>query len=185
MKLNKKGYMLVEIIVSFVLAFSIAMYLLNLAIKFKNTNEDIYYSAKYLSDKNLITRNIMNDLDRGIIKEIANKTTNGTYPYIITFKLFIDETTEDRMLRITPTEIEYGKVEDGIFITTDVSYYKKTFETSLTIDKPIITIEDDILSLRIPIKSIYTDEVYDLILMSPSVKLEEVNANIKLPTHKI
>ena len=63
MKINKKGYMLVEIIVSFVLAFSIAMYLLNLTIKFKDTNEEIYYSAQYFKDRNLVVRNIMDDLD--------------------------------------------------------------------------------------------------------------------------
>ena len=41
MKLNKKGYMLVEIVIAFGIAMAIAYYLMNLTYKFKNTNEDI------------------------------------------------------------------------------------------------------------------------------------------------
>ena len=70
MKLNKKGYMLIEIIVSFALAFVIFIFLANLLIKFKNTNEDLSYETKYLRDKNLITRNIMDDLERGAVTEV-------------------------------------------------------------------------------------------------------------------
>ena len=46
MKINKKGYMLVEIIVSFVLAFSIAMYLLNLTIKSLIVNDSMTLEDK-------------------------------------------------------------------------------------------------------------------------------------------
>ena len=60
MKLNRKGYMLVEIIIASVLAFGIAYYLLNLTYKFKNTNADVYESYYYMKDKILITKNIMN-----------------------------------------------------------------------------------------------------------------------------
>ena len=102
MKLNKKGYMLVEIIVSFVLAFSIAMYLLNLTIKFKDTNDEIYYSAKYFKDRNLITRNIMNDIERG---KVSNVTLSSN---VLSFKLTIlkdDGTTveEVRNLKLDTT----------------------------------------------------------------------------------
>ena len=42
MKLNRKGYMLVEIVIASVLAMGIGYYLLNLTYKFKNNSEDIY-----------------------------------------------------------------------------------------------------------------------------------------------
>ena len=57
MKLNQKGYMLVEIIVASVIAFSVAYYLLNLTYKFKDKNEDVYYSTTMLADKINITKN--------------------------------------------------------------------------------------------------------------------------------
>ena len=61
-KMNRNGYMLVEIIVSFSIAFVIFISLTNLVLKFKDVNEETYYETKYLKDKTLITRNIMNDL---------------------------------------------------------------------------------------------------------------------------
>ena len=104
MKLNKKGYMLVEIIVAFTLTFSIAMYLLNLTLKFKDTNEDIYYSAKYLKDKNLITRNIMNDLEKNIINVSGMNKTNKE----LTFEVKEDDgNTKTRKLIINNNTITY------------------------------------------------------------------------------
>ena len=176
MKLNKKGYMLVEIIVSFVIAFSIAIYLLNLTIKFKDTNEEIYYSARYLKDKNLITMNIMEDLDRGIIKEIEH--IPGSYE--IKFKIYIDglETNEEtRKLLMHNDEsgfsIEYGSLdESGNFNKTDESYYKKTLEKSLMIDITNIKINtnstENIFNIKIPINSMYTKEKYDIIILGKS-----------------
>ena len=176
MKLNKKGYMLVEIIVSFVIAFSIAIYLLNLTIKFKDTNEEIYYSARYLKDKNLITMNIMEDLDRGIIKEIEH--IPGSYE--IKFKIYIDglETNEEtRKLLMHNDEsgfsIEYGSLdESGNFNKTDESYYKKTLEKSLMIDINNIKINtnstENIFNIKIPINSMYTKEKYDIIILGKS-----------------
>ena len=67
MRLNNKGYMLVEIIISFTIAMGIAFYLMNLTFKFKNVNEDIYQSILYLKEKELITKNIMYDLEKGNI----------------------------------------------------------------------------------------------------------------------
>ena len=61
MKLNRKGYMLVEIIIASVLAMTVAYYLLNLTYRFKDTNEDLYHSTVFLNDKILITKNIMQD----------------------------------------------------------------------------------------------------------------------------
>ena len=174
MKLNKKGYMLVEIIVAFALTISIAMYLLNLTIKFKDTNEDVYYSTRYLKDKSLIVRNIMEDLNRGIIRKIEYNNSNE-----IRFSLYIDgqeEKEESRKLLIYNNDgfgIEYGKTdESGNFDKNDISYYKKTLETSLIIEQTNIHIEADqegnTFSIIIPIKSLYTDDNYNIILLGKS-----------------
>ena len=96
MKLNKKGYMLVEIVLSSVLAMSIALYLLNLTYQFKNKNEDIYQSISYSSDKIAITKNIMNDLDNQIITKIEKKEHNEV---ILTSK---SGTLEEKKFIISP-----------------------------------------------------------------------------------
>ena len=85
MKINKKGYMLVEIIISFTLAMSIAYYLLNLTYKFKNMDEDIYMSTIFIKDKILVTKNIMNDIDRGTVSDIPASVDENTSS--ITFNL--------------------------------------------------------------------------------------------------
>ena len=85
-RLNNKGYMLVEIIVASVIAFSVAYYLLNLTYKFKDKSEDIYYSTTMLSDKINITKNIMNDLEKIPDKNsvtLVQGTNNNTYTITI------------------------------------------------------------------------------------------------------
>ena len=41
-KLNNKGYMLVEIILASVIAFGVAYFILDLVIKLKNKNDDLF-----------------------------------------------------------------------------------------------------------------------------------------------
>lgn len=68
-KLNNKGYMLVEIILASVIAFSVAYYLINLTFKFKDQNMDLYNLTAIETAKINITKNIMNDLELGVPEE--------------------------------------------------------------------------------------------------------------------
>lgn len=164
--------MLVEIIVAFALAFSIAMYLLNLTLKFKDTNEDIYYSAKYLKDKNLITRNIMSDLEINTIDVSSiNKSAKE-----LTFDVYIlkedgDSTRETRKLKISGNTIEYGKYNTN-FVKGDRSYYKKELEQSLIIgDISECSLENNYFCIQIPISSMYDDKTYDIKILSNNVEI--------------
>ena len=174
MNLNKKGYMLVEIIIASVLAMSIAYYLLNLTYKFKNTNEDLYQNYHYMSDKILITKNIMNDLESGTISNIAYDTNS------ISFLLHISneksEITQLRKLLVNKendkTTIQYGlyNSESNSFYKTDLSYYEKKLNHSLIIDNLIVKGYDDYninsVTIEIPIKSIYSDVSYTIKLFA-------------------
>lgn len=170
MKLNKKGYMLVEIVISSVLAMSIALYLLNLTYQFKNKNEDIYQSISYSSDKIAITKNIMNDLDNQIITNIKN---NGTSEVILMSNSGTSE--EKRKIKITSPStdisqnkqitITYGKIDNNNnFDTTDVSYYQKKLQKSLLfkgieIDK---LSNPNIATIKIKLESMYTKDDYSI-----------------------
>jgi len=178
MKLNKKGYMLVEIILASVLAMGVAYYLLNLTYKFQNKDEDTYYETVYIRDKNLITKNIMTDLERGKIRDdsiVFNENENYVTFILETEDEFGNNSVANRKLSITKTDngvtITYGKIDnEGNFVTTDVSYYQKTLEKSLRVGDIVIkegNNESDAsaVSFLIPVESNYSDESYDIKLI--------------------
>ena len=163
MKLNRKGYMLIEIVIASVLAMSIAIYLLNLTYKFKNTNEDIHQSYFYMRDKLLITKNIMSDLERGTISVTSDS------PTCINFNIHIKATgtTEQRQLIITEDDgikkIQYGKLStSGGFDTQDISYYEKELEQTLVVSNLNVSDSGAVSTITIPIKSIYDDNDYSI-----------------------
>lgn len=130
-KLNNKGYMLVEIIVASVIAFSVAYYLLNLTYKFKDKNEDVYYSTTMLADKINITKNIMNDL---VEKKVESRTSSITGDsYSITLELD-DGTSRKILIDKNKKTITYGLIDaSDNFDKTNSSYYTKKLENYLEI----------------------------------------------------
>ena len=167
MRLNKRGYMLVEIVLASVLAMGIAYYLLNLTYQFKNTDQDLYQSIIYLSDKNLITRNIMDDIDGGTISGL---TYSSSY---VQFSLTKDSITETRRLSVTTSPvsvIKYGKYTASGYNTQDVSYYEKKLDNSVVVGTINVTISSkNSANIRIPVSSIYEDENYDIKLFLSKV----------------
>ena len=61
-KLNNKGYMLVEIILASVIAFGVAYFILDLVIKLKNKNDDLFVDTLARTDQAIITNTIMRDI---------------------------------------------------------------------------------------------------------------------------
>ena len=148
-KLNNKGYMLVEIIVASVIAFSVAYFLLNLTYKFKNKNMDVYESTNLLSAKINITKNIMNDLNDKNITSINKKDDKN-----ITFK--VDGI--DKAISITNKTIKYGPYNGTAFITGDKSYYEKELPSYVDIGN----ISTPNNSIKIPISDIYSNNNYNI-----------------------
>lgn len=179
MKLNRKGYMLVEIIISAALAMGIAYYLLNLTYKFKNVDEDVYQSIIYVTDKDVITKNIMNDLERGTISNVIFQTGSISR---VTFQLNLTPTSLDESPRVEQRrleikqdslgkwQIQYGKWNPATstYDTADVSYYLHQIEESLIVDTSHITIKNSThsLAIQIPIYSIYNDDRYTIKLFA-------------------
>ena len=163
-KINRKGYMLVEIIVSFALAFTVLIYLTNLLLKYKDINEDLFYSTKYIKDKNLITRNIMSDLENGYIIDVSK---NGN---IIDFDVELlkgnEIIFEKKRLEIDKEnkKVRYGKINEvnGMFDKSNFSYYEKEIESSLMIGDIFFEEKEESARFQVPITSMYSDENYDL-----------------------
>lgn len=157
-KLNNRGYMLVEIIVAAVLAFSIAFYLLHLTYHFKDVDEDIYYSTNLLTEQLLVTKNIMGDLEG---KEITRIVTDRNYVQFEVqggniYKILIDENN---------TNIQYGLVDSlGNFKTKDSSYYIKKLSSDVDWAHVSIYMNTDAkyASIKIPVLNKYDDKNYDI-----------------------
>lgn len=165
-KLNNKGYMLVEIIVASVIAFSVAYYLINLTSKFMNMNEDVYYSDIMLANKINITKNIMNDLDKNIITDIrCSIDTNKT---LVSIKVS-DNTYRNIIIDTVNKKIEYGLAVDETSspITTDSSYYVKKLDSYMEIGTPecIMTSDNTVATINIPISNYYEDKIYGIKLI--------------------
>ena len=167
-KMNRNGYMLVEIIVSFSIAFVIFISLTNLVLKFKDVNEETYYETKYLKDKTLITRNIMNDLEKVNVVDVSSQDNE----LILDVEIENDEgtTIEQRKLKIDKDKntITYGKWAGSNFVTDDVSYYSKKVESSLMLEglDDCSNKDDGYFCAKIKVSSVYNDDNYDIKLYS-------------------
>ncbi len=62
MKLNRRGYMLVEIVLATAIAFGMAYFLLNMTIKLKNKNDDLLVETMVTTDQAIIANAIMSNL---------------------------------------------------------------------------------------------------------------------------
>ena len=154
-KLNNKGYMLVEIIVASVIAFSVAYYLLNLTYKFKDKNMDVYESTSLLSNKINITKNIMYDLNDQNVTKITTVNDNN-YDLTITNP---DKSTTTKRISVNGKTIEYGTLSGDTIIKNDRSYYKKELPNYVDIGKISVFSESKI---QIPISDIYSNNTYDI-----------------------
>lgn len=65
-KLNKKGYLAVEVILASVVAVSIAVFLIDLTVKMVNKTNDNYTNTLFLTDKALITNNLRKEIKQDI-----------------------------------------------------------------------------------------------------------------------
>ena len=68
MKLNKKGYMLIEIILASVIAFGVGYFILQMVINLKNKNDDLLVETLTVTDKTIILNKL--------IDYIKNQETN-------------------------------------------------------------------------------------------------------------
>ncbi len=179
-KLNNKGYMLVEIIIASVLAFSVTYYLLNLTYEFKDKNEDVYFSTAILSDKINITKNIMNDLEGKSVSILSyNNSSNPLY-----VELVVGDAEDSSIKRIsidkntnTITYGMYDQYREKYIVTGDNTYYQKEIDSFLEfgeikLEGNLTGANSDYVYIIIPISNIYSDETYDIrLLVRTDIKL--------------
>ena len=79
---NRKGYMLIELILASLIAFALAMYMASLTIKLKNKNDDLLVESLVTTDSAVATNSILkiinedpNNFDCGLISVDKEKNT--------------------------------------------------------------------------------------------------------------
>lgn len=152
MKLNRKGYLIVEIIVASVLAMGIAFFLVRLTISFSRKDEDIYKSITFTNNKNIITNKIMEDINNYTLTKVEEDNNVVTFTY-----------WDEHNLKNYTRELTINKT------TKDITYdnYKKNIGNALEIGDMAFTSNSKYTSIVIPITNIYNDEDYSIKLFIP------------------
>ena len=76
MRLNNKGYLIVEVILAGVLTFTMAYFLINLTLKIRNRYDDTNVETVLLNDKTVVTNEIMDDIISNKVNDVSS-ITNG------------------------------------------------------------------------------------------------------------
>lgn len=144
MRLNNKGYMLVEIIIASVVAMTIVYYMTDLTIKLKNRNDDLLVKTLVATDQAIIYNTIMKDLYSGRYADSVSCSdiesnirinndekifkyrgfTNIVSKYAVLGDFSCDDTTDSNFIQIT-IPLSVNQLPDEDF---DVKIrYKKQF----------------------------------------------------------
>lgn len=121
MKLNRRGYLTVEIIIASVVAVTIAFFLMEITIKLVNITDDAYVSTELLTDKALIIKNIKELLEEDIEKGDGIKSIELTSNGLMTIDFCkeddsMNEIYYDRYMYIYNDRLVYEDTIDGVEI---------------------------------------------------------------------
>ena len=153
---DNKGYMLVEIIVASAIAITMAFFLMEMTLKIVNKNNDYYVESVLLFDKNIVTKEIMDDINS---KKLVGVERIDDRTLILTYD---DNTT--RNLSVNDNTISYGD-------------YHKKLSNELNVEEPVLEPKDNTLIISINAYTNYSKEDYGIKIVVPYS-----NIKIKYPT---
>lgn len=158
MKLNRKGYLTIEIILGATIAFAIAFFLMEITIKMVNVTEDNYKDIVVITDNALVISNIKKILDN---KKITNITCSSNI-CTITYD-DIDNTTHTTHLGIDNRSVIYEESANYLYV--------KELDKSLSNITLTSTIRGDItdenknnIYFKITAQNIFIDKDYSIII---------------------
>lgn len=164
MKLNNKGYLIVEVILAGVLTFTMAYFLINLTLKIRNRYDDVNVETVMLNDKTVITNEIMGDVVNNEITNVEN-ITNGIK---INF-----EDGNSKELTIVNNTITYGT-------------YTKKFSENAIVGNVSIRRNGNYFLIEIPVTTKYSDKDYGINIVGFTKEaLEPLTCNLTASSSKI
>lgn len=158
MKLNRKGYLTIEIILGATIAFAIAFFLMEITIKMVNVTEDNYKDIVVITDNALVISNIKELLDNKKITNITCSSNTCTITYDD-----IDNTTHTTHLGIDNRSVIYEESTNYLYV--------KELDKSLSNITLTSTIRGDItdenknnIYFKITAQNIFIDKDYSIII---------------------
>lgn len=160
-KLNKKGYLAVEVILASVVAVSIAVFLIDLTVKMVNKTNDNYMNTLFLTDKALITNNLRKEIKQDIIQD--GKSNIGEIDKAIPIDDYKCE-LKFKNSNVT-SNININSTKDTITYSSKYSGYSKTINKDIKysdIKIKTCTVANNYLIIKINFEDIFTDNNRDI-----------------------
>lgn len=170
-KLNRRGYLTIEIVLASTLAFTIAFFLIDLTIKFANKTDDIQLDTLYITDNALLIENIREAIDIDKAAEVEN----GDVGKITSIECKKEEnkctfTFDDSIAKQSTLSINNGSKEVIYTGLKEGNTYTKKVSDNLTLEEisvgknttGIIQQNPPYQIITIKARDIFVDKNYDI-----------------------
>lgn len=186
MKLNRKGYLTVEIILASTIAFAIAFFLIEITVKLVSKTDDVYHETVIAYDDAIIINNIKEKIKDYIIETDGLNFVECKNNECNIWGERVGGATEERWLYYDSVSKEIRFSEGAEEGKDRVTLYSKKVDDSISeveISSNIngnVKPSDRIVFFNIKLKNIFTDNVYEMVIPINLVRQEEEIATIHL-----
>lgn len=183
MKLNRKGYLTVEIILASAVAFAIAFFLMEITVKLVSKTDDVYHETVIAYDDAIMINNIKDKIIDYIIETDGLDLVNCESKGCNILGNRIGGVTEERWLYYDSVSKEIRFSEGAEEEKDRVTLYSKKVDDSISeveISSNIngnVKPNDRIVFFNIKLKNIFTDNAYEMVIpinLKKKVKVEDI-----------
>lgn len=181
MKLNRKGYLTVEIILASTIAFAIAFFLIEITVKLVSKTDDVYHETVIAYDDAIIINNIKEKIKDYIIETDGLALVECKNNECNIWGERVGGATEERYLYYDSESKEIRFSEGAEEGKDRVTLYSKKVDDSISeveISSNInrnVEPSDRIVFFNIKLKNIFTDNAYEMVIpINLTKKVEEV-----------
>ena len=181
MKLNRKGYLTVEIILASTIAFAIAFFLIEITVKLVSKTDDVYHETVIAYDDAIIINNIKEKIKDYIIETDGLALVECKNNECNIWGERVGGATEERYLYYDSESKEIRFSEGAEEGKDRVTLYSKKVDDSISeveISSNInrnVKPSDRIVFFNIKLKNIFTDNAYEMVIpINLKKKVEEV-----------
>ena len=170
MKLNRKGYLTVEIILASAVAFAIAFFLMEITVKLVSKTDDVYHETVITYDDAIMINNIKDKIIDYIIETDGLKSVNCENNECNIWGERVGGATEERWLYYDSVSKEIRFSEGAKKREDRVTLYAKKVDDSISeveISSNInrnVKPSDRIVFFNIKLKNIFTDNAYEMVI---------------------
>ncbi len=181
MKLNRKGYLTVEIILASAVAFAIAFFLMEITVKLVSKTDDVYHETVITYDDAIMINNIKDKIIDYIIETDGLALVNCESKGCNILGNRIGGVTEERWLYYDSVSKEIRFSEGAKKREDRVTLYSKKVDDSISeveISSNInrnVKPSDRIVFFNIKLKNIFTDNAYEMVIpINLTRKVEDI-----------